>query len=186
MPSFATADTQVAKRTYFYKSASLVRRGIVKLPARHPSDMDLLNLPVVVDRRILDWVVGLDTEISELVEGSNLYAPTVQMVDVVLHAEQKTEILAAVESFQLLKVYQRKHQTPGILQVLCVTASASFLASPAGKPPCCQHFMDSHLQTMVNILVPLVMSLRSSSIIHVVHTITTGIVVCYTPACGMF
>eukprot|EP00041_Stephanoeca_diplocostata_P038019 m.1469259 g.1469259 ORF g.1469259 m.1469259 type:complete len:1133 (-) comp25141_c0_seq3:2-3400(-) len=113
----STFKEQVSKRTYFYKSASLVRRGIVKLPARHPTDMDLLNLPVVIDRRILDWVVGLDTEISELVEGSNLYAPTVQMEDVVLHAEQKADILAAVQSFQLLKVYQRKHHTPGILQV---------------------------------------------------------------------
>jgi len=25
-----------------------------------------------MDRRMLDWIVGLDTEINELVEGSNL------------------------------------------------------------------------------------------------------------------
>ena len=26
-----------------------------------------------MDRRVLDWVVGLDSEINELVEGSDLY-----------------------------------------------------------------------------------------------------------------
>ena len=34
--------------------------------------VDLMHQSVVLDRRILDWVVGLDTEISEIVEGSNL------------------------------------------------------------------------------------------------------------------
>ena len=28
---------------------------------------------IVLDRRVLDWVVGLDSEINELVEGSDLY-----------------------------------------------------------------------------------------------------------------
>lgn len=89
-----TFKDQVAKRVYFYKSASelctslfsldlcghtrcllaLVRRGIIKI---RKADADLLDLTVTIDRRILDWVVGLDTEISELVEGSNLYTPKV-------------------------------------------------------------------------------------------------------------
>lgn len=53
---------------------ALVRRGIIKI---RKADADLLDLTVTIDRRILDWVVGLDTEISELVEGSNLYTPKV-------------------------------------------------------------------------------------------------------------
>ena len=28
---------------------------------------------IILDRRVLDWVVGLDSEINELVEGSDLY-----------------------------------------------------------------------------------------------------------------
>lgn len=51
-----------------------MRRGIIKI---RKADADLLDLTVTIDRRILDWVVGLDTEISELVEGSNLYTPKV-------------------------------------------------------------------------------------------------------------
>ena len=30
-----------------------------------------------IDRRMLDFVVGLDTEFSELMDGSHLYTPTV-------------------------------------------------------------------------------------------------------------
>lgn len=32
---------------------------------------------VEVDRRILDWIVGLDAEMNELVDGSHLYKPKV-------------------------------------------------------------------------------------------------------------
>lgn len=32
---------------------------------------------VELDRRMLDWIVGLDTEMNELVEGSHLYTPKV-------------------------------------------------------------------------------------------------------------
>ena len=32
-----------------------------------------------IDRRMLDFIVGLDREFSELVEGSHLYTPTVDL-----------------------------------------------------------------------------------------------------------
>lgn len=34
---------------------------------------------VLIDRRLLDWLVGLDTEVSELIEGLNLYTPAVRL-----------------------------------------------------------------------------------------------------------
>lgn len=36
---------------------------------------DLMDQQVELDRRMLDWIVGLDTEMNELVEGSHLYLP---------------------------------------------------------------------------------------------------------------
>ena len=36
---------------------------------------DLTNSKVEIDRRMLDFCVGLDTEFSEIVEGSHLYFP---------------------------------------------------------------------------------------------------------------
>jgi hypothetical protein len=46
------------------------------LPSLLPSLSQLLPSPpsrIILDRRVLDWVVGLDSEINELVEGSDLY-----------------------------------------------------------------------------------------------------------------
>ncbi len=36
---------------------------------------DLAEATVELDRRMLDYVVGLDTEFSEIVDGSHLYTP---------------------------------------------------------------------------------------------------------------
>lgn len=37
-----------------------------------------MDQQVELDRRMLDWIVGLDTEMNELVEGSHLYHPKVR------------------------------------------------------------------------------------------------------------
>lgn len=107
-----TFQDQVANRVYFYKSSRLLRRGVIKMPSSQftrVTEVDLMHQSVVLDRRILDWVVGLDTEISEIVEGSNLYKPTVNLEDVILEERQKKDILTAVTSFQQFKVYQKRH-----------------------------------------------------------------------------
>ena len=38
-----------------------------------------MNMDVELDRRMLDFIVGLDTEFSELVEGSHLYTSSVKL-----------------------------------------------------------------------------------------------------------
>ena len=40
---------------------------------------ELMNMDVELDRRMLDFIVGLDTEFSELVEGSHLYTSSVKL-----------------------------------------------------------------------------------------------------------
>lgn len=80
-----TFKEQVEKRTYFYRSAKLVQRGIIRLrSSSHYMYDDLADYVVTIDRRMMDWVVGLNTEINELIEGSNLYTPKVDMDHVVL------------------------------------------------------------------------------------------------------
>lgn len=97
---------QVSRRKYFYKSARLVRWSLVKLvPPAHSGNDDLLEQELRLDRRILDWVVGLETEIQEVVEGSNLYKPTVDIQQVVLPAEQKAQVLQAVTNFDRFREY---------------------------------------------------------------------------------
>ena len=61
-----------------------------------------------MDRRMLDFVVGLDTEFSEIVDGSHLYTPSVEIDDVILPAETKALVVDTVANFDEYKRYQRK------------------------------------------------------------------------------
>lgn len=70
-----TFNAQIARRTCFYKRSALVKHGIIKVTPTswtHSTTLDLVDNYVDMDRRILDKIVGLDTEISELMEASHL------------------------------------------------------------------------------------------------------------------
>ncbi|KAE9017958.1 hypothetical protein PR003_g13684 [Phytophthora rubi] len=105
-----TFQEQVAHRVFFYKSSRLLTRGLVKLHRGrwHSTAGDLVDQRVELDRRVLDWVVGLDTEMNELVEGSDLYTPKVQLDQVVLPEEHKSTILETVESYESFREYRKK------------------------------------------------------------------------------
>ncbi|RLN49537.1 hypothetical protein BBJ29_005083 [Phytophthora kernoviae] len=105
-----TFQEQVAHRVFFYKSSRLLTRGLVKLHRGrwHSTAGDLVDQRVELDRRVLDWVVGLDTEMNELVEGSDLYTPKVQLDQVVLPEEHKNTILETVESYESFRRYRKK------------------------------------------------------------------------------
>ncbi|KAL4109813.1 hypothetical protein PRIC1_001508 [Phytophthora ramorum] len=105
-----TFQEQVAHRVFFYKSSRLLTRGLVKLHRGrwHSTAGDLVDQRVELDRRVLDWVVGLDTEMNELVEGSDLYTPKVQLDQVVLPEEHKSTILETVESYESFRSYRKK------------------------------------------------------------------------------
>lgn len=75
-------DDKISFRRYFYKSSKLIKEGIIIVTAtpshNHGSSsilQDLTDNSVELDRRMLDYIVGLDTEFSEIVDGSNLYTP---------------------------------------------------------------------------------------------------------------
>ncbi|CAI5736416.1 unnamed protein product [Hyaloperonospora brassicae] len=105
-----TFQEQVAHRVFFYKSSRLLTRGLVKLHRGrwHSTAGDLVDQRVELDRRVLDWVVGLDTEMNELVEGSDLYTPKVQLDQVVLPEEHKSTILETAESYESFRRYRKK------------------------------------------------------------------------------
>jgi hypothetical protein len=95
--------TQIDYRKYFYKSSKLINHGIISLSSnRYSGAGDLTNQSMQLDRRILDWAVGLDSEINELVEGSDLYEPKVGLSQVVLprgHIESLLSQCLAYEEF---------------------------------------------------------------------------------------
>ncbi|KAH9323474.1 hypothetical protein KI387_018113, partial [Taxus chinensis] len=106
---FDSFKEQVLARTHFYKSSKLVARGLIKLRvvAYARGGGDLMDQQVELDRRMLDWIVGLDTEMNELVEGSHLYKPTVPIENVILPDEQKETILRTTDNFAKFRQYRK-------------------------------------------------------------------------------
>ncbi|KAG6551896.1 hypothetical protein Mapa_006512 [Marchantia paleacea] len=133
---FDSFKQQVLARTYFYKSSKLVSRGLIKLratPYARGGRGDLMDQQVELDRRMLDWIVGLDTEMNELVEGSHLYTPKIAMEQVVLPDEQKDMLLKTVENFAKFRQYRKR---AGLEDVMSYGAGLVILlcgASGTGK-----------------------------------------------------
>jgi hypothetical protein len=95
-------EEQMNFRKYFYKNAILVKEGIFNIMGLDFMS-DLTNCDIEIDRRMLDFVVGLDTEFSEIVDGSHLYTPSVEFDDVVLSQETKKLVYETVSNFDKLK-----------------------------------------------------------------------------------
>lgn len=67
-----------------------------------------------MDRRMLDFLVGLDTEFSDLVDGSHLYFPAnVRLEDVVLPDEQKALIVETVQNFAAYRKVRKALEQEG-------------------------------------------------------------------------
>ncbi len=102
--------TQIAHRKYFYQSSRLLMNAIISLAKSkwHVGSGDLTENRITLDRRILDWVVGLDSEINELVEGSDLYEPVVKLSQVVLPHGYADSILSQCSSYDLFQTYRQQ------------------------------------------------------------------------------
>lgn len=100
-------NSQVIARRFFYRSGKLLSNGIVSLsrPRWHQGTGDLTDQRVALDRRVLDFSVGLDTEINELVEGSDLYEPKVELSQVVLPEGQIDIILKQCRAYDSFRKY---------------------------------------------------------------------------------
>eukprot|EP01137_Pigoraptor_chileana_P029176 Opistho-2@14032 len=100
-------EQEVMHRKYFYKNATLIREGVIQL-----SDSgfggELMNTTVEVDRRMLDFIVGLDTEFNELVEGGHLYSPSVKLDQVVMNDDQKALVVETVTYFDKFEKMRRR------------------------------------------------------------------------------
>ncbi|PRP75012.1 hypothetical protein PROFUN_07405 [Planoprotostelium fungivorum] len=94
---------QIKHRKYFYKNSKLIKDGIILIIGGSALDVNLLHASVKLDRRMSEFIMGIDSEFSELVEGSHLYLPKVKLEQVVLSAEVKKLILSTVENFDSFK-----------------------------------------------------------------------------------
>eukprot|EP00584_Thalassiosira_punctigera_P013422 CAMPEP_0172570708 /NCGR_PEP_ID=MMETSP1067-20121228/128532_1 /TAXON_ID=265564 ORGANISM="Thalassiosira punctigera, Strain Tpunct2005C2" /NCGR_SAMPLE_ID=MMETSP1067 /ASSEMBLY_ACC=CAM_ASM_000444 /LENGTH=716 /DNA_ID=CAMNT_0013362857 /DNA_START=9 /DNA_END=2156 /DNA_ORIENTATION=- len=99
---------QVSNRPYFYRSSTLLRKGLIRFISGYKPPNDLTDQEIKLDRRVLDCVVGLDKESSEVSQGSHLYEPKVSLDAVVLPEKLKETITGAVTHFEQFRTY-RKH-----------------------------------------------------------------------------
>jgi SpoVK/Ycf46/Vps4 family AAA+-type ATPase len=105
---FDSFPEQVAGRTYFYRSSKLVRKGLVRMFSTY-SPSDLTEQGLQLDRRVLDCIVGLDKESTEVSQGSHLYDPKISLDSVVLPSQLKTTIIDAVKHFDQFKRYRKRN-----------------------------------------------------------------------------
>lgn len=105
---FDSFADQVAGRTYFYRTSKLAKKGLIRFTNTYRNVADLTDQEVALDRRVLDCIVGLDKESTQISHGSYLYDPKVSLESVVLPKRMKETITAAVTHFDQFRSY-RKH-----------------------------------------------------------------------------
>lgn len=120
----------MADRAAYSRSSEMLWRADCESTAAHCSVVtyvrQLLVQGVDIDRRMLDFLCGLDTEFSDMVDGSHLYFPSaVQLEDVI----QKKLIVETVENFAAYKKVRKSlgldksgQSSPHILQLRLVQA----------------------------------------------------------------
>ncbi|CAB9508086.1 cycle protein 48 homolog AF_1297 [Seminavis robusta] len=102
-------ESKMTHRRYFYRSGTLLREGIINIS--QPGIMtDLTACNVELDRRMFDFLVALDTEFGELVDGSHLYLPDVSFDDVVIPEETKERVHDIVMNMDKLRKGIREYE----------------------------------------------------------------------------
>ena len=89
---------QMTARRHVYRHAPLLQDALIDLHTARLRD-DVLHSTVRIDQRMVDDLVGLETEATALVEGSHLYRPTMDLSRVILPEEQKQLILETITGF---------------------------------------------------------------------------------------
>jgi len=105
-------EEQVRARRHFYRDGALVRDGLITLGGYAS---DVMEMDIAIDRRMTDFLLGLETEASSLVEGSHLYTPNVDLDRVVLPEDDKRLIVETVEKYP---AFQRERRRSGLDDLL--------------------------------------------------------------------
>ena len=103
-----TLEAQITARRSFYREAPLLQDALIDLHSTRVTN-ELLHSDARIDRRMVDYLVGLETESTALVEGSHLYRPTVDLDRVVLPEIQKRLIVETVTGFPAFQRARRRY-----------------------------------------------------------------------------
>eukprot|EP01061_Rhynchopus_euleeides_P045154 TRINITY_DN8016_c0_g1_i1.p1 TRINITY_DN8016_c0_g1~~TRINITY_DN8016_c0_g1_i1.p1 ORF type:complete len:1006 (+),score=396.06 TRINITY_DN8016_c0_g1_i1:220-3018(+) len=100
---------QMKLRASFQKRAPLVKNNLIRVSTANGDSITQGNLNdflVDMDRRMLDFCVGLDTEIGDLVDAAAIVNPEVDIDQVILHPSLKRTVLNAVGSHARAKEFR--------------------------------------------------------------------------------
>jgi hypothetical protein len=103
---------EVAARFHFYKRGRLVRSGIINVEAPYSLLVDLGECAVDLDHLIMDYCVGLRTEVDELMDSARCYTPKVSMDTVVLPTDMKELLLRQAENYELFRKLRKEVVRP--------------------------------------------------------------------------
>eukprot|EP01125_Pyxidicula_operculata_P015171 TRINITY_DN5127_c0_g1_i2.p1 TRINITY_DN5127_c0_g1~~TRINITY_DN5127_c0_g1_i2.p1 ORF type:complete len:644 (+),score=127.60 TRINITY_DN5127_c0_g1_i2:185-2116(+) len=98
LTAFATTvSDDVNYKKCFYKSSKLVREGLVKVDTEWTSELS--NCDVTIDRRMIDYFIGLPSKIDDIMENMQLYMPKENIDNVILPAKLKQSIIDTTTNF---------------------------------------------------------------------------------------
>lgn len=102
---------RVEGRKCFYRKSALIERGVISasLPTQTRTcfNTDLTDYMVDIDRKMVDYIIGLDTESKELVQGSNLYNPAVPMSNVVLCDDTMQIVTSTIRHYEMFSAFKK-------------------------------------------------------------------------------
>ena len=119
-----TLEERVCRRKLFYKNAKLLRDGLVSVNTKSYGACELMECTVDIDRRMVDSLMGLDTEFSEIVEGSLLYTSKVLLENVVLPKHNKDLIHTTITNYD---AFQRCKKRLGLEDVVSYGSGLTLL-----------------------------------------------------------
>ena len=101
---------EIQSRFHFYRKAALVRSGIIKInvPPYDISFSDLGEYSCELDHMVLDYVAGLETELSEIMDNARCFLPQVSLDSVVLPEKVKEQVLQRVENFEVFRKMRKE------------------------------------------------------------------------------
>ncbi|RNF18158.1 putative AAA family ATPase [Trypanosoma cruzi] len=102
---------RVAARRSFYQSGPLISNSVLSLSldggGRTCFNTDLMDYVVDIDRKIVDYLMGTETETAEMVPGSRLYMPVVPMEKVVLPKNTTDMVVTTIQHYTLFEQCKR-------------------------------------------------------------------------------
>jgi len=90
---------RVQEKKAFLKTSRLVRANLIQLEKRDGLNQNLYDCEVIIDNRLIEYLIGEDYDISDYLEGGYMYHPKISLDDVVLPQETKNSLLKTITSF---------------------------------------------------------------------------------------